>query len=123
MNPEKLIFVYNAETGLGNALLDAAHKLISPSTYECALCAITYGAVSMRREWRDYLSGLPFETQFFHRDDFQAAWPGVNAALPAIFVQTSDQPLEVLVGPPDFKTADTVAKLITLCEKRLATRA
>lgn len=32
-------------------MLDAAHKLISPATYSCSLCALTYGAVSMKRSW------------------------------------------------------------------------
>jgi len=37
-----LIFVYNANGGLVNSWLDTAHKIVSPSTYSCSLCAITF---------------------------------------------------------------------------------
>ena len=33
----KLIFVYNANSGKLSAALDIAHKIISPSTYQCRL--------------------------------------------------------------------------------------
>ena len=42
-----LILVYNADSGFFNALADSAHKLLSPSTYDCRLCALTYGAIQM----------------------------------------------------------------------------
>ena len=40
----KLIFVYNAGSGKLNALFDMAHKIVSPTTYECSLCALTHDA-------------------------------------------------------------------------------
>ena len=38
----ELIFIYNAKSGIGNAFIDWAHKIISPKTYDCNLCSITY---------------------------------------------------------------------------------
>ena len=35
-----LVFVYNADSGVFNALADAAHKIFSPRTYACNLCAL-----------------------------------------------------------------------------------
>jgi hypothetical protein len=39
----KLLFVYNADSGLFNSIAEAAHKIVSPQTYRCDLCRITYG--------------------------------------------------------------------------------
>ncbi len=38
-----LLFVYNADSGLVAGLFDSAHKLLSPSTYQCQLCTLTHG--------------------------------------------------------------------------------
>ncbi len=35
-------FIYNAKTGVVNSIIDVAHKLISPDTYECNLCKMTH---------------------------------------------------------------------------------
>lgn len=43
-----LIFVYNAKSGLISAFGDMVHKIVSPATYPCSLCALTYGAVCAR---------------------------------------------------------------------------
>lgn len=50
----KLIFVYNAESGKLNALLDIAHKVIKPETYQCFLCALTHDALSEKKAWSDF---------------------------------------------------------------------
>ena len=47
-----LIFVYNANAGLFNMMSDYAHKIISPETYECNLCALTYGNLGMKQKWK-----------------------------------------------------------------------
>ncbi len=39
----KLIFFCNADTGIFNAMRDTIHKVLSPSTYQCRLCYISYG--------------------------------------------------------------------------------
>src|SRR4030065_960816 len=50
----KIIFVYNANSGFINSILDIGHKVISPHTYECNLCNMTYGVVSEREEWKRF---------------------------------------------------------------------
>jgi len=90
---DRLVIAYNANAGWASALMDAAHKLLRPETYECSLCIISYGAVSMRRPWRKYLDSLAMEKQFYHRQDFARAYPAdlfpvVDAlTLPAIFIE------------------------------------
>lgn len=71
---DKLIFVYNARSGTVNALLDAGHKLISPATYSCNLCALTHSTFSEKDVWKDFRNSLAIETEFLHSDEFEKAF-------------------------------------------------
>lgn len=119
MTTRTLIFIYNANGGIFSAMADAAHKLISPATYPCSLCAITYGAVSMRGEWKAYLKRLGHETRFYHRDDFARDWPGEAVTLPAIVEVTEGGTLSTVIAKEDLDTVQSVAQLITMLEDRL----
>lgn len=87
----KLIFVYNADTGVFNAITDTIHKVMSPDTYECRLCQITYGMTSMQNAWREFLSDIEGEKVFLHRNEFQKQHPDIPANLPAIFTEEMGQ--------------------------------
>jgi hypothetical protein len=115
----RLVFVYNANAGLLAGVMDSLHKTLSPSTYPCDLCAITYGATRMKGAWRDWLARLELPTQFFHRPDFKATWPGVTEALPAIFLEQNER-LSVLVAAAEFIGVKQVDELIALLESKLA---
>jgi hypothetical protein len=86
MNPQPhLLFVYNADSGLFNTLADIGHKLFSPTTYPCSLCAITHGVLAERAGWRAFIESLGATCEFLHRDQFRERFPHVTVALPAIF--------------------------------------
>ena len=112
---EKLIFVYNADEGVFNALMDTAHKLFAPSTYQCNLCALTHGMTSMKSEWKSYMSSLNYETRFYHRDGFHTEWPTVNIELPAILIQYDDgaQP-ELLMDSKLLQEQQSLAQLMAV---------
>ncbi len=80
-----IVFVYNADSGLFNTLTDIAHKIFSPETYECHLCAITYGNFGIRQEWQGFLETLDAELEFLHRDELRQKYGIENAELPMIF--------------------------------------
>jgi hypothetical protein len=67
----KLLFVYNAESGFFNKLTDFAHKAISPKTYSCSLCTLTYGRFEMFPEWAEYLKTLPCELSFSYKNEWK----------------------------------------------------
>jgi hypothetical protein len=116
----ELIFVYNANSGLGNALLDTFHKLLSPSTYPCSLCGITYGATRMRPEWRDFLKSLPFPTHFIYRDQLPDTYPAlIGQPLPAVFVKNNDGSVVPLITAVQMQRLD-LSSLIGLLQQRLA---
>ena len=88
-----LMFVYNADSGLFNTMADIGHKIFSPETYECALCALTHGYFKERGEWREFVENLGTECQFLHRDEFVKRYPDASASLPAIFLMGDEGPV------------------------------
>ena len=119
LHPEALVIVYNADEGLGAMLFDAVHKLVRPDTYPCDLCAITYGPVSMRGAWRDWLKAQPFAAEFYHRQDFARAYPGlVDLPLPVI-LRRDDDALTVLLGPQQMTANMAIESLIDAVETAL----
>lgn len=85
----KIIFVYNADSGLFNTLTDIGHKIFSPHTYNCPLCDLTHGYFSMRKQWGKFLAELDHELVFLHRDEFYKKYPDLShTLLPVIFIET-----------------------------------
>lgn len=92
----KLLFVYNAKSGKLNALADTAHKLFSPSTYQCNLCALTYDTFSENKIWKSFRSQINLSLEFYHTDQFEAAFPNVNVIYPTILKLQNSQVTTVL---------------------------
>lgn len=65
-----LVFVYNANSGLGDALLDGVHKILSPASYSCSLCAITHGAFTENKLWKEFRKRSGIGMEFLHKDEF-----------------------------------------------------
>jgi hypothetical protein len=118
MAAPKLIFVYNAEAGFVSGMMDSLHKTISPSTYDCALCAITHGFFTMDKTWRAYLKALPIDAAFFHRKDFAEHYPEAEVALPAILLD-QDGALSELVASGQMKTLRDVNALSSALDAAL----
>jgi hypothetical protein len=87
----KLIFVYNADSGVFNLLADVAHKIFSPQTYSCNLCAITHSNFGMKKEWKEYLESLDTKLEFLHADEFNAKYQGERVELPVIFKEENSR--------------------------------
>ncbi|HEX8459577.1 MAG TPA: hypothetical protein VF656_19950 [Pyrinomonadaceae bacterium] len=85
-----LVFVYNAESGLFNTLGDVAHKILSPETYACNLCALTHTAFRVRREWTEFLESLDARTEFLHANELRERYGLTNLPLPAILRRRYD---------------------------------
>jgi len=119
--PAQLLFVYNAEAGALNGLLDTLHKTLSPGTYSCSLCRLTYGAVSMRAEWKQFVQDLGVPIRFMHRREFVAEFPLLREQpLPAAFWQNATGAWELLVSKAEFDEVD-LTKLMQLVRSRLQT--
>ncbi len=82
---KQLVFVYNADSGMFNTLTDIAHKIFSPQTYECNLCAISHSYLSERSEWKEFIEELGVECEFLHRDEFEKKYSSGETDFPVIF--------------------------------------
>jgi hypothetical protein len=109
-----LVFVYNAESGVFNLLADAAHKIFSPRTYPCNLCALTHSAAGMRKEWKRFLDKLGRPLEFLHADELKSRYGVAGVRLPAVFERRGGR-LEVLAGADAVnacRTLDDLKRLI-----------
>jgi hypothetical protein len=113
-----LVFVYNAESGLFNALTDAAHKALSPETYQCHLCALTYSAFGMRKGWKQFLETLERPAEFLHADEVVKHYGVSNVPLPAIFEKEGER-LELLIDADSINSCRTIDDLQRLVKERL----
>lgn len=113
-----LVFVYNADSGRLNALLDSAHKLLSPATYSCRLCELTYGLASEKREWQAFRQSLSEPVVFLHRDEFFRAYPDLAQTVdefPVLLRLQDNHDAITLLDAPLIASAGTTAELIALC--------
>lgn len=115
----RLILVYNADSGVLNALKDAVWKVARPSTYPCSLCALTYGWVAMHGRWRRFLDSLPHAKQFLHKDEFAQTFPGFAVPLPVILVAGRDMPPQVAVSAAELDALPDLESLIALVSARV----
>lgn len=114
-----LLFVYNANAGLAAGAMDFFHKILSPSTYPCSLCAVTYGNLGMKPEWRAFIRQLPAQSTFLHRDELHAQYPELAAApLPAVFRREAGGPWQVFLAAAELNQAD-LPQLMQLVQERL----
>src|ERR1700730_7222007 len=86
MKGKQLIFVYNADNNIFSSLTDFAHKILSPSTYQCQLCKLTYGNLTMKQEWKSFIQNLTIESVFLHKNEFLHEYK-TEASLPAVFIR------------------------------------
>ena len=113
-----LIFVYNADSGLFNTLTDMAHKIFSPQTYQCNLCAITYGNFAIRKEWQEFLQTLDAELEFLHRDELKGRYALDDVELPVIFSKGATG-LQIWITAEEINHCRDLAALKTLIVDKL----
>ncbi len=105
----KLIFVYNANSGVLSMLRDIRHKLMSPQTYDCFLCSLTHGTFREDPKWKSFRESSSIDMEFLHRDEFEKKY-GMKHAYPVIMRQTSQ--LEVFLSREQLGHLSSVDDLI-----------
>lgn len=115
-SPGSLIFVYNADSGIFSGLKDLWHKTVSPQTYDCQLCAVTYGPLGMNREWRDFVRALDRDVRFLHRDELRDQHGVTDIPLPAAFEVQPDGALREWLSAPEMRSAATLEDLMGLVQ-------
>ncbi len=116
---DKIVFVYNADSGILNAMKDWAHKIVSPETYACSLCALTYDNLGMRRPWRKFVKDLGDEVEFLHRDELEEKFDVNDEMLPAAFI-LQDGELNLWIKCEAMNALNSLDELQSLVTKKLA---
>ena len=120
---KNLVFVYNARSGLGNALLDSAHKFLSPATYNCRLCSLTFGLAGERRSWKEFREQSGIRMTFLHKDEFLSTYAskfGAKYTFPVVVADTGED-LEVVLSATDLNAIGDTEELIRVVSSRMAT--
>lgn len=109
----RLVFVYNADTGLLEALQHAVWAAVRPETYPCQLCSLTYGPLGMRRSWRRFVGALAVPVDLLHADELAARYPQIGPVeLPALFEDRGGA-LEVLIPAVEMRAVPTLDALMS----------
>ena len=115
----KLLFIYNANSGKISTALDIAHKLISPKTYQCNLCALTHSTFKERDEWTVFKQSGLAEMAFFHKDEFEKTY-GLKYQYPAILqLAADDASLEVFMNNEEINAQADSAALIQVISAKI----
>ncbi|MEZ4810591.1 MAG: GTPase [Allomuricauda sp.] len=118
---QQLLFVYNANSGAHNAILDSMHKVFSPSTYDCNLCHLTYGLLTENRVWKKFREQSKIPMQFLHKDEFVGDYAskfGHNSAFPIVFLERGYE-LEVFISPEELNIMQSAQQLIDVIQERI----
>jgi hypothetical protein len=114
----KLIFVYNADSGFKNLMIDAAHKIFSPKTYPCKLCDLTYGKLGERKAWKKFRQQANAEMKFLHADEFEHLYKSKFRPafqLPVVLVE-EEYELDVLLSDRGLDEIDSLKELMTIIQ-------
>lgn len=114
-----LIFIYNAKSGLVNGALDYVHKMVSPNTYSCSLCGLTYGALGMKKEWAEFVQSLPVKVSFTYPDEMAILPDGRPLPELPVGLLVSDNRTDVLLSASDMNACASLSDLMELISVRL----
>ena len=113
-----LLFVYNADSGKLNALKDAIHKIVKPSTYPCSLCAVTYDNIGMKNEWKTFVNELGIPVEFLHRDEFCEQHDCSDVTYPVAYLNEKEK-LTEFISTEEFDATNKLEALIDLVKTKL----
>ncbi|WP_430410022.1 GTPase [Kordia sp.] len=114
---KKLIFIYNAKSGTINGLLDVAHKLISPKTYQCKLCSITHNTFSENEQWKRFRETTTLPLEFLHSDEFEVTYKPVETQYPVILLAENEK-LTEWISKREIEKIESTEELINLIQAK-----
>ena len=117
---QKIIFTYNARSGKLNSLLDVAHKLISPKTYQCKLCTITHDTFKENALWKQFRKNTSLPLVFLHSDEFEKQYKNIKTKYPVIFLQEGEK-LTEWISRSEIEKIETTQELISLIKSKSKT--
>ena len=116
---KELIFIYNVKSGVVNEMIDFAHKIVSPKTYDCNLCAISYNTFTKKKRWSDYINSLPIKSVFTYKDKVSSLEKELsNLKFPTIVIRNGVE-LNEIISRNEINNINNINQLISLLNERL----
>jgi hypothetical protein len=117
-NNDKLVFIYNADSGILNTLKDFWHKTLRPSTYQCNLCQTTYGTFGVKKEWKSFVNELGIDSEFLHKDEFLEKYDVEDAKYPSAYILKNGE-LTIFISQEEMNKVASLAEMENLVSSRL----
>ncbi len=94
---ERLLFVYNADSGVLNSVIDSAKKILAING--CPLCSLTHSLSGEKSDWRTCKESLGMPVEYVHRNELTSSLRTVvGEQLPCVVAQ-ADGDLVLLLEP------------------------
>jgi len=119
MNEKKLVFVYNANSGVISLVKDFWKKILNPSSYECNLCFQTFGAFTMKRDWKKFINNLNIDTEFLHRNEFEMKYRIKNALYPSAYLEQNGE-LKLLISREEMNSVKNLDEMEALVLRKIS---
>jgi len=117
-NNDKLVFIYNADSGLVNTVKDFWHKALRPSTYQCNLCQTTFGVFGAKREWKTFINDLGIDSEFLHKDEFLEKYDVQDAKYPSAYILKNGD-LSIFITQEEMNKVSTLAEMEEMVSSKL----
>ena len=114
----EIVFIYNAKSGPINSLIDWAHKIISPNTYECSLCSITYDNLGKKNEWSAFLKELKIKASFLYKDHIVNDIDLKDSSLPCAYLRVNNN-IKLIISSVEMNSFKDLNELILCLRKKL----
>lgn len=115
----ELIFIYNAGSGFFDSVTDFAHKLISPSTYQCNLCALTHGNFGIKTKWKEYLDSLAISQSFYHKDEWEKQADSKKFEYPVVLLKNEKKELKPIITSDEMNGISDLDQLISIFRSKI----
>lgn len=100
-NLVRIIGVYNAKGSFSGELSYFIGKRLGRT--HCALCDVTHGLVSEKKEWTSAKTSLPTEFVTFHRDDQPDSVREAGGGVAPVVVAETTSGVSLLLGPDEIE--------------------
>lgn len=117
-NKQKLLFVYNADSGIINTVKDYFHKIVKLSTYQCNLCSLTFNNLGMINTWKEFINDLELDVEFLHKDEFENKYHLKNVQFPAGFLRKGSD-IKPLISDNEINKCKTLDDLMALVSNKI----
>jgi len=115
---KKVIFVYNANSGLVSLVKDFWKKILRPSSYTCNLCLQTFSTFGMKKDWKNFIQNLDIETEFLHRDEFEKKYDIKDVKYPSAYIQ-DDGNLALFITQDEMNSVKSLEEMEALVSEKV----